>query len=150
LSEESTRDLEEVEKRGLSGGIKLVRSLRDEIREIEFALNETKSAEALCRAKIKLIQSKMGHAKKQSAGARAEAQASVGTTGPSSGESGEAVVVETVTSPSKLSNAASPLENHGEETSRSDSKVEASNYAAAEPKPSEKIASGQSSAIALK
>ena len=35
-----------------------MRSLREELREIEFTLNETKSAEALCRAKIKLIQSR--------------------------------------------------------------------------------------------
>jgi len=60
LSEENTRDLAEVESRGLSGGIKLVRGLRDELRDIEHNLNETKSAEALCRAKIKLIQAKIG------------------------------------------------------------------------------------------
>jgi len=45
LSEENTRDLAEVESRGLSGGIKLVRGLRDELRDIEHNLNETKSAE---------------------------------------------------------------------------------------------------------
>jgi hypothetical protein len=76
LSEESTRDLEEVEKRGLSGGIKLVRTLREELREIEFALNETKSAEALCRAKIKVLQSKLG-AKKQQPDAALEGDAKV-------------------------------------------------------------------------
>jgi len=59
LSEALARDLEEVEKRGLSGGINLVRGLRDEIREIEFQLSEVKSAEATCRTKINLIQSKL-------------------------------------------------------------------------------------------
>jgi hypothetical protein len=76
LSEESTRDLEEVEKRGLSGGIKLVRTLREELREIEFALNETKSAEALCRAKIKVLQSKLV-AKKQQLDSALEGDATV-------------------------------------------------------------------------
>jgi hypothetical protein len=42
-----------------------VRTLREELREIEFALNETKSAEALCRAKIKLLQSKLVAKKQQ-------------------------------------------------------------------------------------
>ena len=36
-----------------------MRGLREELREIEFTLNETRSAEALCRAKIKLIQARI-------------------------------------------------------------------------------------------
>jgi hypothetical protein len=67
LSEENARNLIEVERRGLSGGITLVRGLRDEIREIEFQLSEVKSGEAACRAKIRLIQAKVKAAKKNGA-----------------------------------------------------------------------------------
>ncbi|CAJ1961519.1 unnamed protein product [Cylindrotheca closterium] len=59
LSEESARDLQEVERRGLSGGIDLVRGLRDEIRDVEFQLAETKSMNATCQAKISLIRAKV-------------------------------------------------------------------------------------------
>lgn len=58
LSEENARNLAEVDRRGLSGGITLVRGLRDEIREIEYQLSDVKSGEAACRAKIRLIQVK--------------------------------------------------------------------------------------------
>lgn len=159
LSEESTRDLAEVEKRGLSGGIKLVRNLRDEIREIEFALNEAKSAEALCHAKIKLIQSKMGQAKKQSlsSSSKSNGEAPIKATATATGESSESAPVESLKSPAQ-SHAASPAapvstqESQGEETARSTIQVEATTPAPvpAESKPSEKIASGKSTAIALK
>jgi hypothetical protein len=59
LSEENVRNLAEVERRGLSGGINLVRGLREEIRDIEFQLAEVKSGEAACRTKISLIQAKI-------------------------------------------------------------------------------------------
>lgn len=59
LSEENARNLEEVEARGLTGGISLVRNIRDEIREIEFALFEAKNGEATCRTKTSLIISKV-------------------------------------------------------------------------------------------
>jgi hypothetical protein len=55
LSEESARDLVEVERRGLSGGVKLVRTLREELREVEFELSEAKSDTAACRARVNLI-----------------------------------------------------------------------------------------------
>lgn len=64
LSEENARNLSEVEKRGLSGGINLVRGLREEIREIEFELSEAKSGEATGRTKISLIQSSLQASKK--------------------------------------------------------------------------------------
>ena len=57
LSEENDRNMQEVEKRGLTGGINLVRGLKDEIREVEFALEETKVADAVYRSKIDKIQS---------------------------------------------------------------------------------------------
>eukprot|EP00934_Nitzschia_sp_Nitz4_P003012 Nitzschia sp. Nitz4//scaffold73_size107353//28172//30694//NITZ4_004310-RA/size107353-processed-gene-0.163-mRNA-1//1//CDS//3329557446//3002//frame0 len=59
LSEESAREMEEVERRGLSGGIQLVRNLRDELREIEFQLAEVRSMQVACRAKIGAIHSRI-------------------------------------------------------------------------------------------
>ena len=56
LSEVWARDLAQVEARGLAGGVTLVRGLRDEIRDLEFAVAEVQSAEATCRMKIALIQ----------------------------------------------------------------------------------------------
>ena len=55
LSEAQTRDLAEVEKRGLSGGIKLVRNLREELRDIEFQLAESKRAVSTCRTQSRLL-----------------------------------------------------------------------------------------------
>jgi hypothetical protein len=57
LSEVLARELAEVEKRGLTGGINMVRGLREEIREIEFAISEVSNQEATIRTKISLIQS---------------------------------------------------------------------------------------------
>jgi hypothetical protein len=65
LGEESGRDLEEVERRGLSGGINLVRGLREELRDLDFSINEAKSMGATCKAKINLIQSKLPAAPKK-------------------------------------------------------------------------------------
>jgi hypothetical protein len=66
LSEENARDLLEVEKRGLSGGIKLVRSLREEIREVEFRLSEAKSGTVASRTCISLIVTRFEANKKMS------------------------------------------------------------------------------------
>lgn len=65
LSEESARDLTEVERRGLSGGINLVRGLREELRDLDFSVNEARSMRATCKAKINLIQSKLPPPKKE-------------------------------------------------------------------------------------
>eukprot|EP00980_Cylindrotheca_fusiformis_P015410 scaffold4335_cov119-Cylindrotheca_fusiformis.AAC.13 len=59
LSEENARDLKEVERRGLSGGIDLVRSLREETRDLEFQISEARSNTTTCRAKIGLIRTRM-------------------------------------------------------------------------------------------
>lgn len=59
MSEESETAMKEVEKRGLSGGIQLVRKLREQIRELEFQVSEAKSGEALCRAKLQQLQQQM-------------------------------------------------------------------------------------------
>jgi Ankyrin repeat len=64
LSEVCSRDLAEVEKRGLSGGITLVRGLREELREIDFQLSEAKNGDATCRTKIRLIQSHINDSRK--------------------------------------------------------------------------------------
>lgn len=140
LSEENTRDLEEVENRGLSGGIKLVRGLRDEIREIEFTLNETKSAEALCRAKIKLFQAKVG-SKKRSSGSHSGVGGAVGASG------------------SKVNTQATDLQNGtniiSESNTNGDVQTQAKNHSGSaavlvgNTKPSEAIATGKSTAIAL-
>lgn len=65
MSEESARDLDEVERRGLSGGINLVRGLREELRDLDFSVNEARSMRATCKAKINLIQSKLPPPKKE-------------------------------------------------------------------------------------
>ena len=59
LSDENTKEMEEVEKRGLSGGINLVRSLREEIRDTDYQLSEVRSSNASCRAKIGWINTKI-------------------------------------------------------------------------------------------
>lgn len=64
LSEVCARDLAEVEKRGLSGGITLVRGLREELREIDFQLSEAKNGDATCRTKIRMIQSHINDSRK--------------------------------------------------------------------------------------
>lgn len=59
LSEENAKEMEQVEKRGLTGGINLVRTLRDELRDVEFQWTETKNRTATCRAQIGMIHSRM-------------------------------------------------------------------------------------------
>ena len=115
--------MEEVERRGLSGGIKLVRGLREELRELEFTLNETKSSEALCRAKIALIQS------------RIESNKLTGS------DSSDARHLKGSTSMTKNAlNGSSPSQNVSGIRSQTDQ----------DPASSEKIATGNLSAIALK
>ncbi|GAX09728.1 hypothetical protein FisN_19Lh198 [Fistulifera solaris] len=58
LSEENARNLSEVEKRGLSGGINLVRGLREQIKDLDFKISLAKSGDAECCTKISLLQSK--------------------------------------------------------------------------------------------
>ena len=59
LSQENTKEMEQVEKRGLTGGINLVRTLREELRDFEFQWTETKNRMATCRAQIGTIKSRM-------------------------------------------------------------------------------------------
>ena len=55
LSEENTRDLKEVQRRGLEGGINLVRGLREELRDYEYHLSEARGMKTACKAKISMI-----------------------------------------------------------------------------------------------
>jgi hypothetical protein len=64
MSEESETALKEVQRRGLSGGIQLVRKLREEIRSLEFQVAEAKSGEALCRTKLQRLQNQVAQAAK--------------------------------------------------------------------------------------
>jgi hypothetical protein len=59
MSEESESAMEEVNKRGLIGGIQLVRRLREQIRELEFQITEAKSSDAICASKLKHVQEKL-------------------------------------------------------------------------------------------
>jgi hypothetical protein len=56
LSDENQRNLVEVQRRGVQGGVRLVRTLREAIVELEYQLSEIDSGEAACRAKIQLLQ----------------------------------------------------------------------------------------------
>lgn len=69
LSEENTRDLKEVKRRGLEGGINLVRGLREELRDLDFHLSEARSMKTACKAKISMILARVQNQddKKQSA-----------------------------------------------------------------------------------
>jgi hypothetical protein len=122
LSEENARNLKEVEKRGLSGGINLVRGLREEIRDTEFELSEAKSEEATCRTKISMIQSNLLTAKK-SPPPKANKQ-------------------DAMSGASELSEATAAMEGGGQ-ASAVESTDEAKNF-------SERIATGQSTAIVVR
>ena len=161
LSEENTRDLEEVEKRGLSGGIKLVRTLRDEIREIEFTLNETRNAEALCRAKIQWVQNKLGAKQKANGGHPATASnaesvySSVPPTATPALREQKDSNIPTKEEISKSVEAAggsvakvAPIDDVGTKSQQLSAPKASSKQQ--DTKPSEHIASGQSTAIALK
>ena len=63
--------MEEVERRGLTGGIDLVRGIREEIRDIEFQLSEASSMNATCRAKISWMHSQL-NLNKTTTGTRGE------------------------------------------------------------------------------
>ncbi|KAL3922382.1 MAG: hypothetical protein SGILL_002235 [Bacillariaceae sp.] len=59
LSEENARDMHEVERRGLEGGINLVRGLREGIRDIDYHLGEARSTKTEYRAKISMIRARL-------------------------------------------------------------------------------------------
>jgi hypothetical protein len=59
LSESYSRDMKEVERRGLEGGINLVRGIREELRDIEFQLSEIRSRKTECKTKISMIHARI-------------------------------------------------------------------------------------------
>jgi hypothetical protein len=128
LSEENARNLKEVEKRGLSGGINLVRGLREEIRDTEFELSEAKSEEATCRTKISMIQSSLLSTKKHPPPKTNKQDAITGTLEqPVDGQAQEATAA---------------MEG-GDQASAAESTDESKNF-------SERIATGESTAIVVR
>jgi len=172
LSEACSRDLEEVEKRGLSGGINLVRGLREEIREIDFQLSEAKSGEAACRTKISLIQSRVHASRKNSNPANTAGATNSSTSdsnkataetdnrqslenggGPGSSLLEEPVLVERQEAAQSSNGASSERRSVSFATSSSGSDDEDVDTGSSDNNgmlPSERIASGQSTAIALR
>ena len=61
LAEESTRLAKEIDSNGMSGALKLTRSLKQEITDAEKELRVAQSGESTCRAKLELIQRRLGH-----------------------------------------------------------------------------------------
>jgi hypothetical protein len=74
MSDESETAMKEVEKRGLTGGIQLVRKLREQIRELDFQASEAKSGEALCRARLQHLQQQIRTKNEESSGEVAQAE----------------------------------------------------------------------------
>lgn len=133
LSEENARNLTAVEQRGLSGGVILVRKLRDEIREIEYQFGETQRSEVACRAKIRLVQSKV----------KTTVVAKSRTTSSSSTESTEPV------NESALENGESTTTNQPEDTV-GDMKGDETDYDKLDMLDSERISRGQSRSIVVR
>ncbi|KAL3940766.1 MAG: hypothetical protein SGBAC_004748 [Bacillariaceae sp.] len=134
LSEESARDLKEVKRRGLSGGIDLVRNLREEIREVEFQLAEAKSLNATCQAKIGLIR------------ARATPETKLPSTPTAAAIT--AATATTATTPVATKGAAE--ETFSVETFEDDEEEGPTETEEQRRTPSQKIATGDSQAIALR
>ena len=55
LAEEKDANLKEIEKRGLSGAVRMAQNLRDEVRELDYELNSTRSEVATIRLQIDTI-----------------------------------------------------------------------------------------------
>ena len=56
LSEEHGRNMTEVERRGLTGGIQLVRTLREELRTLEFDHDRLQQAQQQCQRRLQQVQ----------------------------------------------------------------------------------------------
>ncbi len=102
LSEENTRDLKEVERRGLEGGINLVRGLREELRDLDFHLSEARSMKTACKAKISMILARVQPHENKSPSGRSEAASAtekpeVDRNERSQGNSSSAISDETAT-----------------------------------------------------
>jgi hypothetical protein len=149
LSEENVRNLEAVEQRGLSGGIHLVRGLRDEIRELEFQLNAVQSADASCRTKMSLIQSKLNKQKQAAAKKQPNGQSPPlpSTNGDAKSDQHAASISSTATN----GDSEHGVENGSDVVVSDAEKEELHNEDAVDKMTeSERIANGQSTAIVVR
>mmetsp|Transcript_6709 Transcript_6709/g.9808 ORF Transcript_6709/g.9808 Transcript_6709/m.9808 type:complete len:527 (+) Transcript_6709:60-1640(+) len=55
LAEENTRNLAEIDRLGRSGAVNFARTLRDELRDVEFAVIDARAGEARCREDLALL-----------------------------------------------------------------------------------------------
>jgi len=134
LSEENDRNMQEVEKRGLTGGINLVRGLKDEIREIDFSLEETKLADSVYRAKVEKIQAVLN--------SKDEAGGETNSTGEETSVAG--------TSRASTEHHFNHANGVREAPQESDSFSDIASDQSGDMKPSERIATGHSTALALR
>lgn len=144
LSEENARNLSEVEKRGLSGGITLVRGLREQIKDLDYKISLAKSGDAECCMKISLLQSTA-----HSISASSEKLTIGDTSKHSSSESqnaGIATAEENVDSDVPASSAGGKSTERYRDETDSETIREQNSAAVA----SDQISTGQSTAIVLR
>ena len=139
LSEENDRNMQEVEKRGLTGGINLVRGLKDEIREIEFSLEETKVADSVYRAKVEKIQSVLN----------SKDFADEDSNGPT-GEDISVAGTSRASTEHHFNHAKRHDTSKNEEAQENDSFSDGASDQFGDMKPSERIASGHSTALTVR
>jgi hypothetical protein len=68
LGDENTRNIQEITSRGLMSGIDYIRTLRNEIRDVEYHIYELKQWDVDCRTKIRTLQMRMNQANGGSGG----------------------------------------------------------------------------------
>jgi hypothetical protein len=68
LGDENTRNIQEITSRGLMSGIDYIRTLRNEIRDVEYHIYELKQWDVDCRTKIRTLQMRMNQANGVSGG----------------------------------------------------------------------------------
>jgi len=89
LAEENARNLEEVERLGLSGAVRMARSLRDEQREIANEINDAKRGEAICMQRLRVLEKRIRLQKSAEVTRAAQPQSSdVGSASPAGAAEG--------------------------------------------------------------
>lgn len=61
LAEENANHQQEIERIGMSGAMSLIKSLREEVSDLERKITQARSGEEVCRKKIEFIQHRLGH-----------------------------------------------------------------------------------------
>jgi len=154
LSEVCARDLAQVEARGLAGGVTLVRGLREEIRDLEFALAEVQSAEATCRMKITRLQANVSNQPPTSNTTAAAVDTATGRTKiPDSVQPNESVPTTTrIQSSSTTATTANGITGRNGKDHLGDTPIRTAAALDSDQKTpdSQRIAAGQSTAIALR